>query len=119
MNMRNILSNEEKILLIDGYCQKNRYNKNYISVDLCAIILEFFSNILIYDFIIIFEKYKNEDDHVNELLCYDLKLKTKLIKNNELWKWHYCSYCLHETKNDYFIYRIGGENNETIPNIRY
>src|SRR5436309_2591493 len=112
-----LLSKEEKFFFIDGYCRKNTQNKNYISLDLCHIILEFFKNTLNIDFIIIFEK--ETDDYVNQLLCYDVKLKTKIIKDNELWKWNGgTSYCIHETNNDCLIYRVGGKVNN-IPNIEY
>ena len=112
------LSKKENLFFVDGYCRKNTQNKNYISLDLCHIILQFFKNTLNIDFIIIFEKF--EDDYVNELLCYDVKLKTKIIKDNELWKWNMdTSYCIHETNNDCLIYRVGGQDNHNIPNIEY
>src|SRR5436853_5928914 len=98
-----LLSKEEKMLLIDGYCRNYRYYQNYISLDLCFIILDFFKNILNVDFIIIFEKKR--DDFANELMCYDMELKTTIIKNNQLWKWNLnTSYYVHETKNDCLIY---------------
>ena len=106
-NTAMFLSKEEKLLLIDGYCRKYRYHQNYISIDLCHIILDFITNIFNLSFIIIFEKYEDKDDYVNELLCYDMKLKTKINKINELWKCNRdTSYCIHETNDDCLIYQI-------------
>ena len=101
VNTAMLLSKEEKLLLIDGYCRKYRYHQNYISIDLCHIILHFITNIFELSFFIIFEKrYEDKDDYVNELLCYDVKLKTTIIKNNQLWKYNpSISYYVHETKN--------------------
>ena len=85
---------------------------------MCFIILQYFKNIIIFDFIIIFEKFGN--NYVNELLIYNIKSKHKIVINNNIWKYNSStSYCFHETKDDYFIYRVGGESNETIPNIKY
>src|SRR5436853_2136299 len=120
VNTSMALSKEEKMLLIDGYCRKYRYHQNYISIDLCHIIRDFITNIFNLSFIIIFEKYKDNDDYVNELLCYDVKLKTTIIKNNQLWKYNlFTSYYVDETKNDCLIYRVGGSNNDRIQNVEY
>ena len=69
-------------------------------------------------FAIIFNIMDNDD--ANELLCFDMKSKTKIIKRNKIWKYNVdCSYCIHETNNDYLIYRIGGYNNNKVSNIEY
>ena len=55
------------------------------------------------DFIIIFEKEK--EDEMTELICFEMKSKRKIIRNNEVWQYFAgISYCIHQTKNDYFIY---------------
>src|SRR6185312_12521424 len=52
--------------------------------------------------------------------CYDINSKTKIIKNNQLWKYNFnTSYCVHETNNDCSIFRVGGEDNNKIPNVEY
>jgi len=112
------LSETERLLLIDGYSRKYKYNHQYIPIELCKIISKHIT--FYFDFFIIFEKSVNDD--VNELVCYDLISKSKIIKNNNLWKRNFgTSYCIYKNKtiNDYLIYRIGGENNNIIPNIQY
>src|SRR2546429_9644404 len=110
------LSENKKLLLIDGYSRKYKYNHQYIAIELCKIV----SSHLMCDFhfFIIFENVN--DDYINEFICYDLISKSKIVKNNNLWKYNNrTSYCINKTINDYFIYRIGGGNNNTIPNIEY
>src|SRR6185312_5516386 len=52
--------------------------------------------------------------------CYDINSKTKIIKNNQLWKYNFnTSYCVHETNNDCSIFRVGGYYNNKIPNVEY
>jgi len=54
------------------------------------------------------------------LICYNIKSKTKIIKKNDVWKYNkYTSYCLYETNDDCLIYRVGGQDNKKIPNIKY
>src|ERR1700759_882045 len=109
-----IFSKQDINCLIDGYSRKHKYNQKYIPIELCQIIILYLQFIL--NFIIIFEK-DEYNNNVNKLLCFDIKSKTKIIKENKIWKHNICgSYCMHETKNDYLIYRIGGIDNNYIPN---
>ena len=40
--------------------------------------------------------------------------------NNKLWELNrFTSYCVHQTNKDFLIYRIGGRDNKTIPNVEY
>ena len=110
------LSESKKLLLIDGYSRKYKNNHQYISMDLCKLIILHFT--FHFDFLIVFEK--EDDDYVNELICYDMKSKYKIVKNNNIWKYNLgTSYCIHKTINDCLIYRIGGRNNKQVPNIEY
>ena len=87
-----------------------------ISMDLCKLIILHFT--FHWDFLIVFEKIN--DDYINELICYDMKSKYKIVKNNNIWKYNpSTSYCIHKTINDCLIYRIGGWNNKEVPNIEY
>src|SRR5689334_14809953 len=114
------LSEVEKSLLIDGYTRNNNYNGKYIAIELCNLIILFYKNHFNCDFIIIFEKYKDNDEYLNEMFGYDMELKTKIIKNNELWKYNFgAAYCVHETKNDYLVFRVGGKKNKETPNVEY
>ena len=74
------LSENQKLLLIDGYSRKYKYNHQYIPIDLCKLIMLHF--IICFDFLIIFEKENN--DEINELICYDMKSKYKIVKNNNI-----------------------------------
>ena len=110
------LSENQKLLLVDGYSRKYKHNHQYIPIELCNIIILHFA--ILFDFFIVFEKYWN--DFFNEMVCYDMKSKSKIIKNNNIWKYNYgTSFCVHKTMNDCLIYRIGGLNNKTFPNIEY
>src|SRR5947209_2795943 len=116
----NILSQKEKILLIDGYYSFIHFynNNSYIPIDLCHIIIKYFKNNFIFDFIIVFEKQFKHG--MNGLLMYDINSKNKMIINNDVWEYNfYTSYCVHETNDDCFIYRVGGQDNYKIPNIKY
>src|SRR5690242_16562208 len=111
------LSKQEKLLLMDGYCRKNKKNQQYISIDLCNIIGQFLKNNFILDFIVIFEKIN--DFYIDGIFCYDINSQTIAIKTNKIWsRTGGLSYCIYETIDDYFIYRIGSEPGYTAPNIK-
>src|SRR5689334_638529 len=114
------LSKNEKYLFIDGYIRMCRYNGKYIPIELCNIIILYYKNHFNCDFIIIFEKYANDSDYLNECFCYDLKSRTKIINNNQLWQFNDdTSYCVYEIENDYLIFRVGGAHNKYVPNVKY
>src|SRR5437762_12736615 len=92
------LSKKQKLFLIDGYSKKLKYNKQYIPIELCNIIIEYFYNIKHFDFISVFEIRNN--NHVNQSFSYDIKSKTTVIKKNKLWEYNDgASYCINETQN--------------------
>jgi len=110
------LAEQQKNFLIDGYCRQHKKNQQYIAVELCNVILLYLR--YSFDFVVIFEKKQN--DYFNDLYCFDLKSKNKLTHVNKFWKHHpHAAYCLHETSNDYLVYRVGGYDNDAIPNIMY
>ena len=92
MNTVIFLSSEEKSLLIDGYTRKIKNDKQYIPIELCNIIIVYFSNR--FNFFIVFEK-NGIRGKTNELLCFNIENKQKLIIENECWKYVIgCSYCV-------------------------
>src|SRR2546430_923278 len=79
------LTKDEYSLLIDGYCRQQRYNKYYIPIELCNIILLFHGRG--FHYFIIFEKQKgNKNEYqTNELLCLNIYTKDKKIIDNSCW----------------------------------
>jgi len=77
------LTKTKLFILIDGYCRRMRYQKNYISLDLCDIIVQFY-NTIYFDIFIIFEKGSEKwIQTTNELLCFNIENKQKKIIENE------------------------------------
>src|SRR5687768_11348852 len=65
-------------LLVDSYSQQIKYNKRYILLDLCSIIILYFYNY--FHFFILFENQK--PDEKNKLLCFNTGNKQKRAMEN-------------------------------------